>query len=293
MLRGEPEYRRRIRQKAEKNQRKTDEEERESANERHIAKIIAAIHGINKEFPRANDENTPQNRRERRWNHSGVIGLWAAAAVGATAILVSSIDTHKAIRTTTRLAQAARDQATLLELTERPWMEGEIQFTSPLIIDSDGARTTIKYTVKNTGKTPAMSVWRGLIWFAGTDEPETIVKRQSELCDERGVNFVSLRPNGFTIFPNSGTSEELPATISATDVAKARLPDGGVVIRLIACINYKYTFARSDEWHQTSYIIELDKKIPAGFIRFNAEHDTAQPNDILMQNHPLLPGRAS
>jgi len=247
-----------------------------------------------------NKDNAAHQRELVKWtrNLAYTTGALAAATFGvacfagwqAWEMRQGSVDTG-------RLAAAATAQATTvqkeLELTQRPWMEGELQFTSPLRIDSDGAHTTVKLTIKNTGRTPAITVWRTSKIFAGGNDIETMEQWENEVCNERAPNVTSGRPNGFTVFPKTQNSSEGLLSIDKATITQARRADGMVVLRIIACINYKYSFIKSDEWHQTSYVWEIDKKTPNGVTATNANDDIVQPGDILMQNHPLLPGRAS
>lgn len=91
---NEPEYRRRIRQETEQNKSDSKAKEREAAHESQIEKLSAAMHRVEQELYRANDETSPKNTKQYWWEKAGVIGLWAAAAVGVIAVVVSSIDSH-------------------------------------------------------------------------------------------------------------------------------------------------------------------------------------------------------
>jgi hypothetical protein len=92
MSHGEPEYRRRARQEAEKNQHYADREWDEATKKSEIRKIVVSVKGIIKELERSQDENTPKNKGERRRHWWEVSGLWAAAVVGAAAIIIGNWD---------------------------------------------------------------------------------------------------------------------------------------------------------------------------------------------------------
>ena len=91
----EPEYRRRIREKAEKYQYSAQAKERESTEKRNSDKIGSAIKRIEQELRRTNDEHTPQKNRDRCWERFGFLGLWFAGVVGVVAILVGTYDAQK------------------------------------------------------------------------------------------------------------------------------------------------------------------------------------------------------
>jgi hypothetical protein len=181
MLRGEPEYRRRIREKREENQRKAQTEEWKAAQERNVEKITAAIHRVKQELNRSNDENQPQRKSDRRWERAGVVGLWAAAAVGTTAIYIGSSDTHKAIEATNglgqethRLADEAKRSAddaarrTEIELRAYVGITGDTQLNCPAC-ETDTFRpltptpnhamdNSIAFHLQNGGQTPAYNL---------------------------------------------------------------------------------------------------------------------------------------
>src|SRR3954453_7420919 len=95
----EPEYRRRIREKAEKYEREADEEDRETQKRSDNQKIVATLGKINEQQKayanQSATENDRVNRREwwRFWvDVLGVGGLWSAAAVGTIAIIIGTRD---------------------------------------------------------------------------------------------------------------------------------------------------------------------------------------------------------
>jgi hypothetical protein len=91
----EPEYRLRIREKAEKDKNESEKKRQKAQTESHTSNITAAIHRIKEALERASDEETPQKKRERYWERAGIVGLWAAAAVGVAAIWIGSSDSSK------------------------------------------------------------------------------------------------------------------------------------------------------------------------------------------------------
>src|SRR5579871_1156564 len=94
MLNGEPEYRRRVRQKAEEDERQARHERKEATQDRRVEKAVAALEALQEKIDRYADENSPQNKSKRRWDKLEVFGLWAAAAVGLIAVYVASNDSQ-------------------------------------------------------------------------------------------------------------------------------------------------------------------------------------------------------
>src|ERR1700730_18415529 len=92
---GDPEYRRRIREKTRQNQESAHRKRDEASREGDIKQITAAIHRVEQELNRTNDENAPEKKRDRYWERGGIVGLWAAAAVGVAAIWIGNHDAYK------------------------------------------------------------------------------------------------------------------------------------------------------------------------------------------------------
>jgi hypothetical protein len=86
------EYFRRIRQKAEQQQREVERERNEAAENARVEQIISAVNRLEQELDRQGDEKHPKAKSERHWKIAEVLGLWAAAAVGVFAIYVASHD---------------------------------------------------------------------------------------------------------------------------------------------------------------------------------------------------------
>jgi hypothetical protein len=181
-------------------------------------------------------------------------------------------------------------QGTLDEMREegRPWVQGTVDFVGPLIFDKDGARAPIKLLLRNSGKSPAKNVWRGVRMYAGGGPDTLIMGWENALCQ----HITRDARKGITIFPNETPGSQLPVGIDATEVQKNIDTDGGIIVRIIMCIDYAFPF--SPDRHQTSYIWEVDKKDPiAGFAHIKPSDGAIQPNELLQLTDPSLPGRAN
>src|SRR5260221_5386499 len=127
----EPEYRRRIRDKAAQKKDDTEAEERKTSDKGHIENLAAAIHRVEHELCRSNDESAPEKKRIRRWEKGGVIGLWAAAGVGVAAIWFG---THDA----SQQRGVMQGQLDEMQAEQRPWVYAEnnsIKIAAPLIFN--------------------------------------------------------------------------------------------------------------------------------------------------------------
>ena len=148
----EPEYRRRLRQKAEQQQSNAQHKEWETAQESRTNELSAAVHRIEEELRRANDQDSPHKRSERWWNKWEVLGLWAAAAIGALAVIISSCDSH-------RQRDVMTWQLDEMKIDHRPWISVSVIPAGDLIFREDKIFLEVFFDMKNTGKSPAVFVW--------------------------------------------------------------------------------------------------------------------------------------
>jgi hypothetical protein len=150
----EPEYRWRIRQKAEQDHQKSEKERQEATQKHHIDHIILALHRIKTKIRSSNDENTPRRKRDRGWYHFWdfvtALGLWAAASVGVAAICIG---THDAKQQRTVM----QGQLNEMIADRRPWVSVEPSF-GDVQWDNGALSFVLRYEVRNTGKSPALAV---------------------------------------------------------------------------------------------------------------------------------------
>jgi hypothetical protein len=124
--------------------------------------------------------------------------------------------------------------------------------------------------------------------YAGDGPAGLIMGWENELC-ERIVNDAG---KGFTMFPGENSGNITPVGIDGSDVTRNTDGDGGRILRIIVCIDYTSAFSRDS--HQTSYIWEIDRKnADIGFTHIRPGDGIVQPNDLLWQTDPSLPGRAT
>jgi len=90
-----PEYRRRIREKAEKNKQEAIDEGERAAKRADIHEIVAAIEAINQKYDSETHKAESRHKWDRLWEVLGVAGLWIDAAVGIAAILYGTHDAKK------------------------------------------------------------------------------------------------------------------------------------------------------------------------------------------------------
>jgi hypothetical protein len=146
----EPEYRRRLREKAEKDESEANKKKRESQYYNNIVKITLLLQKIGERSTRDSNEEKTYRKRNFWVNLLGVIGVWLAGAVAIIAILVSS----------TRYIeqwQIMRDQLSAMHNDQRPWIAVK-PFLGKVSWKDGGLDVAAKFEFENTGKGPALKV---------------------------------------------------------------------------------------------------------------------------------------
>jgi hypothetical protein len=137
----------RVRQQAAQNKKPANKEDWESSQKANVEKIATAIHAIEQELNRANDDSSPKKKREWNWERDGIIGLWIAAFVGLAAVVVGSMDSGAQRGAMQRQLDELRDE-------QRPWIGITVA------LDEPKAGLPLKLSVQyiNVGHKPAFKV---------------------------------------------------------------------------------------------------------------------------------------
>ena len=270
---SEPEYRRRIREKAEENKREAQEKEREAANENQSEKISAAIIRIEQQLAAYQHENGTNDKNERRWRRLEVLGLWAAAAVGLIAIIVASCDSHEQRNVMTEQQgtmtkqqvameeqlKIAHRQLDVMRNDQRPWISIEnMNIINTLTINQHSMSTKLSYVLKNYGKTPALKVLFRAILLPEIFLPKPIDRGSGQFIipaksihigqeilktcgnlfkghDDPDIDF----REGYTIFPGETKFDDITAA-TTKKLEEYGIPEFGtkIELRLIFCVAY-------------------------------------------------------
>jgi hypothetical protein len=257
------EYHRRIREKAELRERKTESERQKATEESNVEKIVASIEGAIEKLERQADENTPQKSNERRWQKAEVIGLWAAAAVGVTAILVASHDSHEQMVALTDQVKAMNDQVKetkeqrllLIEQTRANFRREPPTIERIDQKQADGTNVPIGYLITprwtNAGSTSAKEVlgWYGLGIFNAADG-EAIVKNGK--CPPVAAPTTLPRPT--VIAQGSGLSQQAQVLPYQSAVAASVQSQ---YIFLLGHMQYRDVYYPTTKEHHDDWCIRL------------------------------------
>jgi hypothetical protein len=249
MLRGEPEYRRRIREKAEKDQHASEAAKREAKNEGYLGNITVVIQRVEQELQRveqeirtSNDEHTPQKNRDRCWERFGFLGLWFAGIVGIAAIFFGTRDAgeqrkvmqdqlaamQSAMQQTERTISALNTQAAVMngQLSEmqdaRSIEKSRLQARLKMTTGINHADSQWSFTPRwtNVGATDALDLW---LW----DKMQIFRPNipNDFLCP------VGPRPKGATVGSVGPTDDrfQLSTYLSDEEVAKVASGEGTIL----------------------------------------------------------------
>jgi type II secretory pathway pseudopilin PulG len=149
----EAEYRRRIREKTEKEENRSQNERYRAAESADIHEIILAIKAIDEKFNRENHKEHTRKKWDRFWEIAGVAGLWIAAAVGIVAVLVSSYDSGEQRWVMQGQLNAMSGQLNEMRQQKRAWIGPSNEEINTPIVSGKSIHITVQYN--NTGGVPA------------------------------------------------------------------------------------------------------------------------------------------
>jgi hypothetical protein len=142
----------------------------------------------------------------------------------------------------------ARIAENALIAEQRPWVSfdlRQITLVSGISYDVVGARFTIRFVLKNTGRTPAAGVWiDAFVYSLGQNAPSPTVKRAELLAEDK--KRVSLPPWGVTIFPGDEYEIRQDMYVYKDEVEKVKSSDVKFLAPvIIARVNYYFLLRRA------------------------------------------------
>jgi hypothetical protein len=201
----------------------------------------------------------------------------------------------------TPLRKSADTAAKELEVSERPWLSIEnVTLDSPLIFDENGVEITIRFNIKNSGKTPAIrSFWMGWMFPQDLLMSNTLSERKQNcrgiLYQSSAVHDSQLAETWFpgTSAPVSEKVRIIPSAIAkAMDVSKemfshipGRLPDyaNGIYPVWAFCIAYRSSL--SDVQYHTAYLFQIFRK--DGKPIFPIPKGEIPSDELTLSPHPM------
>lgn len=198
---------------------------------------------------------------------------WTPEAVTAAATIVIAAFTiilgiatglqYSAVMASVRISEKAnqlnRDNFTA---TERPWIAlTNVTIAGSLRFDDTGLRVSVKFTFKNTGRSPARNVQIEAKLFPerGLDPR----REQERFCAEARGRAGQL---GYVVFPDQTFSQTMAWQVTREEI-DAACHFGGrefdwIILALAGCLQYRFMFDESP--HQTGFILDIYRPTPNG-----------------------------
>jgi hypothetical protein len=201
------------------------------------------------------------------------VGTLIATLLLALFAFVQSFVTGLQIKPLRNTADTARKE---LELSERPWVSlQDFSIESPLTFDSNGARVTIGWVLKNTGRSPAIRGFWQSDFFLQFGEVPSPVKKRDDACKVAAYRSTVVTDSRITEtwFPGDETKRTLVVGFEPNDIAKAleipkqMFPNSehmkefdSIYPDFVVCVAYRAAF--TDVQYRTGYILELGRTNP-------------------------------
>jgi len=210
--------------------------------------------------------------------------LFAATKGLVGAARIQSDDMKRSVAVAVSAASAAKTSADASLLALRPWVSCKVKVGSALTYRDNGdACITIKFTLKNTGKSPAMGV-ELKSWF--TLHPHAMLKQQnvSDWYKDRPITDPCY---GLVLFPGDKHVININLPISRAEIEKSAediKPRTTFFPKLIGIVSY--TFPLTTHIPQTGFIYALEKNVamgPNGLV-FGLEEEITPAENIVLRS---------
>jgi hypothetical protein len=235
----------------------------------------------NKSKQHAGYKKSPPGESRRRWGRFSWQGLLSIVIIliysvqayfmwGQLSVMSAQLAEMRTSSTDTKVvAEAAKQSAQVAErtlvLSQRPWVSVGLSIAEPLVFDSNGARTLLRFTMKNLGHSPAVFVNMHFVAFSMQNLWDELTKRK-EICTR--IQEWDKGEFSEMILPGGQSEEGRPLRIKKVDIDKntIQIPGGPSVVTLavVGCVDYQFTFAK--EHHQTEFSFVAVQRGPIAII---------------------------
>jgi len=249
------------------------------------------------ETPEAQNNPHHDEREHPAWKWLRRVGVFAGIAYAIITWFMYCAN-RDAANAATNAAGAARSAATTaadqLELEERPWVDATITIDGPFEFNVNGVNAHLKFTLKNTGKSPAQSVDVNPILLIGGKIGNASGYRDQACKDAARVSN-RLPQFGMVLFPNIPFEQQYSFGIGKEEIeqdkASKQFPAskfGEVILSPVAvvCMAYRSTFNKTSTYH-TAYIVDFYKRTPLGPSPIFKIGENVDPKQLLIRLHPL------
>jgi hypothetical protein len=237
------------------------------------ASIVRVLRALKRRYharERSNQKDHKTNERMMaRWTRN--VGLFTLALVFIgiiTAVIFK------------RQLDTMQGQLNAMEADQRPWIALQaLPLLTGFQTDPNVAMMELTFNIKNTGKTPARRVGILLRIIDQFIHPDLLTV-QTNICADSskplqpGAKYIE-----FTMFPGDQYSKGAIAFMFKDAIAESRKrnKEGHAVISaaIVGCIDYQFLFAEAH--HQTGFIFDVLRKVPAPVIGAGIDLDSVAP----------------
>jgi hypothetical protein len=178
-------------------------------------------------------------------------------------------------------------QLDIMRDADRPWIDMDIQITSPLTFDGKTVRTEFTFIPSNIGRSPAQNISIIPILtpaFLGDNLREI----QERMCGDTAFKY-GMGSLKYVLFQGHHYSQPVGLEIPVQDLDSlwGKLPPGiappdPIGIALVGCVDY--TYESSAHHHQTAFAYDLAMK--DGGLPLKSRTPIA-PSDLILRAHPV------
>ena len=211
-----------------------------------------------KAVPRLSNQMNEPSEKIRRSEWLTIITLMANLVL----VGVSIRSTSAAIEAAAAAKSQAQTSADQLNLSERPWISYTTALDSPLTWDMNGANLTLKFTLRNSGQTPATRVhtFVHFVPFVGDTVPGPVILEKTCQLATSQIDFSEQ-----TIFPSTEAVQRRRFRLAPSQFAKAS-DSGALSVRIASCIVYESTVEPKSQYTSGGqlYIFERQRTFNIG-----------------------------
>jgi hypothetical protein len=191
-----------------------------------------------------------------------------------------------------------------LEINQRPWLAisaapiGDVE-----ISDEDGLSSVIEYSLKNSGRTPAVGATIEDDLYVGGgafDVPDA----QRKACSREQVKLKNDDLGvGYSVFPDdivksqntlSATQEQIKGAVAINDAFQRaiKIPRDKTALNIwiVGCVNYYFTFGDERKAHKTGFALQVTRDNQIGYIRATDKH--VPLNQVIIDRNSFTGGNA-
>jgi hypothetical protein len=176
----------------------------------------------------------------------------------------------------TRLSrQLTKTALNQFEVTDRPWVKFEAQFTKSLIFDGrGGVDTQLRVRAKNIGRSVALNTTINVALIApnmalGGDGPGEILAEQAKVCQHVDSTY-----SAYVLFPEDVYEFLKGFSLTNEQIERGRLAGTSFIkFVFVGCVDYQ--FVGHERHHQTRFAYEIVRRVPEGRLPLLVDADVS------------------